>query len=100
MWPFTDPDSLLISQIKTAKIVKNLPIDSQIAGISWWNTPEIAYLSGRKIYRDPFQKKTDYIITHYYGRILGSQDYQYLDLIKNKKEVYNSEGYNIYKIEK
>ena len=100
MWPFTDLDSLLISQIKTAKIVKNLPIDSQVAGISWWNTPEIAYLSGRKIYRDPFQKKTDYIITHYYGRILGSQDYQYLKLIKNKKEVFNSEGYNIYEIEK
>lgn len=96
--PLTSYTHLLNSQINTSKFVETLPKNANIAGISWWNAPEIEYLAGRKITRDPFVKDTDYIVTHYYGKLLGKTDYQYLNLIKNKKIIYNSEGYYIYEI--
>lgn len=98
IFPFLFMDSLLAAQIQTSEYLKKLPSNSVISGISWWNVPEISYLSNREIKRDPFQKNTDYLIMHYYGEILGNTDYEYLKLIENKKEIYKSEGYKIYKI--
>lgn len=96
--PFIKPDSLLLSQLQiTNYLKKSIPLNSQIAGISWWNAPEIEYLSRRKIERDPFPVTIDYVIVHYYGIFLGLNEYQYLPLIKNKTEIYHSEGYSIYK---
>jgi hypothetical protein len=96
--PFTAPDPLLRSQLQTADYVKNdIPINSSIAGISWWNAPEIAYLARRNIGRDPFITRVSYVITDYYGNLLGTNDYEYLALIKNKTELFHYDGYTIYK---
>lgn len=98
MLPILKTEDLLTSQLNTSHAIKSLPIESVIAGISWWNAPEISYLSGRVIKRDPFAKNADYLITHYYGEMLGKSDYDYLKLLKNKKKIYESDGYKIYKI--
>lgn len=97
--PLVSSDSLLKSQMQTADYIKNNIIRNDlVSGISWWNAPEIEYLNGRKIYRDPFNKDMSYLITHFYGEMLGKNDYQNLNLLKNKEIIYKSEGYTIYKI--
>ncbi len=96
--PFSSPHPLLTSQLQTSAFINKLPQESVIAGVSWWNAPEISYLAGKKITRDPFAKDTHYLITHYYGEILGKSDYEYLKLLKNKGEIFSKEGYKIYKL--
>jgi hypothetical protein len=95
---FTAPDQILKSQLQTADYIKNaIPGHKLVAGISWWNAAEIAYLARTNIGRDPFLPKVEYVITDYYGNFLGTSDYAYLALIKNKTEIYHSPGFTIYR---
>ncbi len=94
LMPTTDP--VLKSQLNTAEFIQEqvLPNDT-IAGVGWWNAPEIEYLAKRRIERDPFQKNVKYIIKHFYGETLGQYDYRYLPQIQ-KYLIYKNNEYSIY----
>ncbi len=89
-------DSRLNGQLHTAAYIKdNIEKKDSIAGIGWWNAPEIQYLARREIKQNPSQKEVTYIITHFYGETLGMYDYLYLKQIP-KTLIYKTDGYALY----
>lgn len=90
---------LLRSQTDTAQYIKNnLPETEKIAGLGWLNAPEISYLIGMKIGRNPLEPDAKFIIYHIYG-LLSSKGYAYYGLdrrLPNKKLIYQNFGYEIY----
>lgn len=90
---------LLRSQIETAQYIKNsLPETGKIAGLGWLNAPEISYLTGRKISRNPLEQDIKFIIYHIYG-LLSPNGYAYNGLdqrLPDNKLIYQNIGYEIY----
>lgn len=97
--PVMKPDPLLTAQFKTAEFIRqNIPEDKTLTGIGWWNAPEIAYLSGRKIEQDPFKLTDPYLVTDIYAEIFGYSTLKPILDLPNKK-IFETEGkYAIYKL--
>lgn len=93
--PMWKQDRLLVSQIATKNFILQKLIETKkIAGIEWWNAPEISYLIGRRIYRNPFDQKIDYLIFHIYGNKLAPEKMKKVSLNKSQI-IFEDNGYKI-----
>lgn len=96
-WPYLEKSDKLISQYKTASYIKeNIPSETKLTGVNWWNAPEISFLIQRRIYRKANNSSYTYLIKHYFATTLEASVYKLVDLTKYKR-VYFDEYYELYK---
>jgi len=89
-------DPMLLAQESLSNYIRH-HTEIQLTGIGWWNAPEIAYLTDRKIERDPYIHKQVYFVTDPFVLILNTPQAKRLLAIPNKKVFDSSEGYALYK---
>jgi hypothetical protein len=93
--PYLRPKQILLHQQQAASFIKSIPHAQVIAGLGWYNTPQLAYLANRRISRDP--TRADYVIVDIYARYLNEQGVE--DFMKKypfKSLVFENPSYAIY----
>ncbi|MFH0863905.1 MAG: hypothetical protein V1858_02375 [Candidatus Gottesmanbacteria bacterium] len=99
--PYFKENLLLKKQKETANFVNiSIPYVKKISGIGIYRAPEISYLTGRPIGRDPENDNADYIIYQTYGMSnpWTSDIYSYLDKVLPKEKVFDNQAYKIFKL--
>ncbi|HSV95145.1 MAG TPA: hypothetical protein VLH94_04220 [Spirochaetia bacterium] len=84
---------LLDQQLAAATYISSLEQKERVAGIGWYNAPEISFLANRQILKTPTDKDVSYLISHPFG-------YDFDDAITNypdKETVIDTPLYKIYK---
>ena len=84
---------LLDQQLAAATYISLLEQKERVAGIGWYNAPEISFLANRQILKTPTDKDVSYLISHPFG-------YDFDDAITNypdKETVIDTPLYKIYK---
>lgn len=90
---FLKKSDVLNQQIETANYVSTNIKDEKIAGFGWYNAPEISYITGKQIFKDPEAKDVPYLIRHPFGVEYDSVIVNY----PNKKTLLETPLYKIYK---
>jgi len=88
---------LLAEQLETAKYISTKIINNNISGVVWYNAPEISYLSEKQIYRTPENPENAFLISHPFGRLLVPEVDARISKYPNKKIVFETTFYKIYK---
>lgn len=95
--PYIHEKKILTDQYDMAEYIKkNIKITDKISGFKWLNSPEIAYLSGRKIHRDPEDGEINYILSSIYDQLLDPEAKKIMNQF-NLIQIYSNDSYVLYK---
>ena len=94
---FFGKSKILYQQLETANYISSHLPNEKIAGVVWYNAPEISYLSGKQILRIPEAKDVAYLISHPFGRLLVPSVDARITKYPFKLTVLNTPLYKIYK---
>lgn len=95
--PYFRQKKILSDQYQMAAFIKNnISPTEKISGFVWLNSPEIAYLTNRRIYRDPEEDDVQYVISSIYDRILDPKAKIIMENLLLDK-IYSNDTYVLYK---
>lgn len=94
--PYVKPKKILTDQFDIARYINsNINASVKLAGKEWLNSPEISYLTQRKIYRDPDNNEVKYVLLSLYNKSLDPNTDAYIRKAKLEK-VYGNDSYDLY----
>ena len=93
--------------LKGARLLADLPHDSKIFGVGWWQAPQLALFSNRSFYNYqhwPFASlqrlHNAYFVTDGYARALGGQAVRFVLASSKHRVLLNGRSASIYRIDK
>jgi hypothetical protein len=95
--PYFREKKILTDQYNMVSYIqKNISPQEKISGFTWLNSPEIAYLSRRRIYRTPEDPTIKYVLSSIYDRFLDPYAERFIkeNLLQ---PVYSNDSYTLHK---
>ena len=97
--PYLRSKQILNDQYEVAKFIRtNIKNSERIAGLGWYNAPQISYLTGRNIERK-IGEETNYVIIDLWARNLNEGGVEVF-MKRSPTLIFQNATYEIYKVEK